>query len=356
MPCRALRHNPHSQARAPPPLWTSTPPAGPLCSSPTASTAAGTSCAAHPGPIQPCVLRPSLLFLLRCASSAVPPCPLRMAFRHTRPRPPDAPLTAASSNGPLSSPLTVTPACPLPPPCVHPSQVVAVDGQSRSNADLLLTEAEVDPGFPGDYLTWEASLLQARKGRPCPLPLRSRDARSVLSLSLCRPLPRPVCCAAAALCVLVGGCTRQSAALMTVFSLSISPRRRASGRPPLRRQEDDPRAAGPGRGQPGLPRLRRPLPAAAALLHAPVARRRRQRPHQDPLRQARTRQGSPWPSCGAPASSLCDQHRCDASCASAVRAGVPRVWTRGVVCSAHLASCLKDVCVLVCAGTRPCRS
>lgn len=36
-----------------------------------------------------------------------------------------------------------------------------MDGQSRSNADLILTAAEVDPGFPGDFLTWEASLLQA---------------------------------------------------------------------------------------------------------------------------------------------------------------------------------------------------
>lgn len=39
--------------------------------------------------------------------------------------------------------------------------VVAVDGLGRSNADLLLTSAEVDPGFPGDFLLWEQSLLQA---------------------------------------------------------------------------------------------------------------------------------------------------------------------------------------------------
>ncbi len=39
--------------------------------------------------------------------------------------------------------------------------VTATDTQSRSNADLLLSAGEVDPGFAGDFLTWSASLVQA---------------------------------------------------------------------------------------------------------------------------------------------------------------------------------------------------
>lgn len=45
-------------------------------------------------------------------------------------------------------------------------QVIANDGQNRSNADLLLSTGEVDLDFEGDYIMWNAALLQADRLYP----------------------------------------------------------------------------------------------------------------------------------------------------------------------------------------------
>jgi histone-lysine N-methyltransferase SETD3 len=39
--------------------------------------------------------------------------------------------------------------------------VIASDAQARCNSELLLSAGEVDADFPGDYLTWSASLVGA---------------------------------------------------------------------------------------------------------------------------------------------------------------------------------------------------